>query len=199
MIRPDRAARRRRLGTGGQAWSSPGPAGRRERRTGRRGCDATPRCSRAACRGCSLEARRVAATAGARHPRPPAGRARRELLAVPALRDGRSRRSASTGAARRATTSSYVREREWEAAHTVWLWVDRSASMGYRLRPRAARRRSSARSCSASRWPTLLVEAASASAISASSPPRAAAPSSSAWPRRIVADRAGLSRRICRP
>ncbi|MGF3026313.1 DUF58 domain-containing protein [Methylobacterium aquaticum] len=25
----------------------------------------------------------------------------------------------------------YVREREWEAAHTVWFWVDRSASMGF--------------------------------------------------------------------
>lgn len=25
----------------------------------------------------------------------------------------------------------YVREREWEAAHSIWLWVDRSASMGY--------------------------------------------------------------------
>ena len=25
----------------------------------------------------------------------------------------------------------YVREREWEAAHTVWLWIDRSPSMGY--------------------------------------------------------------------
>jgi uncharacterized protein (DUF58 family) len=25
----------------------------------------------------------------------------------------------------------YVREREWEAAHTVWIWCDRSASMGY--------------------------------------------------------------------
>jgi uncharacterized protein (DUF58 family) len=25
----------------------------------------------------------------------------------------------------------YVREREWEAAHTVWIWVDRSASMGF--------------------------------------------------------------------
>jgi uncharacterized protein (DUF58 family) len=23
----------------------------------------------------------------------------------------------------------YVREREWEAVHTVWLWIDRSASM----------------------------------------------------------------------
>ena len=25
----------------------------------------------------------------------------------------------------------YVREREWEAAQSVWLWIDRSASMGF--------------------------------------------------------------------
>src|SRR6476661_7437164 len=25
----------------------------------------------------------------------------------------------------------YVREREWEAAHTVWIWIDRSPSMAY--------------------------------------------------------------------
>lgn len=25
----------------------------------------------------------------------------------------------------------YVREREWEAAHTIWLWVDRSPSMAF--------------------------------------------------------------------
>lgn len=25
----------------------------------------------------------------------------------------------------------YVREREWEAAHTIWLWIDRSQSMAY--------------------------------------------------------------------
>ena len=25
----------------------------------------------------------------------------------------------------------YVREREWESAHTVWVWIDRSASMAY--------------------------------------------------------------------
>jgi len=25
----------------------------------------------------------------------------------------------------------YVREREWEAAHTVWIWIDRSPSMGF--------------------------------------------------------------------
>ena len=26
----------------------------------------------------------------------------------------------------------YIREQEWEAAHTVWLWIDRSRSMGFR-------------------------------------------------------------------
>jgi len=26
----------------------------------------------------------------------------------------------------------YVREREWEAPHSIWLWLDRSASMGFR-------------------------------------------------------------------
>src|SRR6202163_2099933 len=26
----------------------------------------------------------------------------------------------------------YVREQEWEAAHTVWIWPDRSASMTFR-------------------------------------------------------------------
>lgn len=26
----------------------------------------------------------------------------------------------------------YVREREWEAAHTIWIWPDRSLSMAYR-------------------------------------------------------------------
>src|SRR6202166_1318638 len=26
----------------------------------------------------------------------------------------------------------YVREQEWEAAHTVWIWPDRSASMNFK-------------------------------------------------------------------
>ena len=26
----------------------------------------------------------------------------------------------------------YVREREWEASHTIWLWADRSLSMDFR-------------------------------------------------------------------
>ena len=25
----------------------------------------------------------------------------------------------------------YVREREWEGAHTIWIWIDRSPSMGF--------------------------------------------------------------------
>jgi len=29
---------------------------------------------------------------------------------------------------------TYIREREWEAAHTVWLWADHSASMRYKSR-----------------------------------------------------------------
>ncbi len=28
----------------------------------------------------------------------------------------------------------YVREREWEASHTIWLWADRSASMDFQSR-----------------------------------------------------------------
>src|SRR3954452_12360033 len=37
----------------------------------------------------------------------------------------------------------YVREREWEAAHNIWFWIDRSASMGFAsalaLSPKAER------------------------------------------------------------
>ena len=28
----------------------------------------------------------------------------------------------------------YVREREWESSHTIWLWVDRSPSMDFQSR-----------------------------------------------------------------
>ncbi len=35
----------------------------------------------------------------------------------------------------------YVREREWEAAHTVWLWADLSASMAFRSRLSAVSKR----------------------------------------------------------
>src|ERR1700756_5562671 len=35
----------------------------------------------------------------------------------------------------------YVREREWEAAHTVWIWPDRSASMNFVSRSGAESKR----------------------------------------------------------
>jgi uncharacterized protein (DUF58 family) len=35
----------------------------------------------------------------------------------------------------------YVREREWEAAHTIWLWVDLSVSMNFRSRLAGASKR----------------------------------------------------------
>jgi uncharacterized protein (DUF58 family) len=35
----------------------------------------------------------------------------------------------------------YIREKEWEAAHMVWLWVDLSESMAYRSRRAAASKR----------------------------------------------------------
>ncbi len=64
---------------------------------------------------------------------PPQARHRREFLAVPALCRRRGvaridwRRSARDD-------HTYVRDREWEAAHTVWLWADPSPSMLYKSR-----------------------------------------------------------------
>ena len=51
------------------------------------------------------------------------------VLAVPALRVGRAD-AADRLAADRARRPSYVRESEWEAAQSVWIWRERSASMG---------------------------------------------------------------------
>ncbi len=68
---------------------------------------------------------------GARHPRPPARRPGRDLLAVPPVPSERHARQIDW---RRSASSDhlYVREREWEAAHTVWLWPDLSPSMDFR-------------------------------------------------------------------
>ncbi|MGY2047572.1 DUF58 domain-containing protein [Methylobacterium sp. JK268] len=77
-----------------------------------------------------LEARRVASTlAHGLHGRRRAGPGEsfwqfRPFVAGEAAGRIDWRRSARDG-------RLYVREREWEAAHTVWLWVDRSASMGF--------------------------------------------------------------------
>ncbi len=76
-----------------------------------------------------LEARRVAASIAGVHGRRRAGPGETFWQFRP-LGSGESatridwRRSARDG-------KLYVREREWEAAHTVHLWMDRSASMGF--------------------------------------------------------------------
>src|SRR5919108_5553199 len=77
-----------------------------------------------------LEARRIAATViHGLHGRKRAGpgenfwQYRRFLSGEPARRVD-WRRSARDD-------TLYVREREWEAAHTVWLWPDRSPSMQF--------------------------------------------------------------------
>src|SRR3977135_3598266 len=78
-----------------------------------------------------LEARRIAATViHGLHGRKRAGpgenfwQYRRFLSGEPARRVD-WRRSARDGIL-------YVREQEWEAAHTVWIWPDRSPSMVFR-------------------------------------------------------------------
>src|SRR2546429_1852544 len=77
-----------------------------------------------------LEARRIAATVihglhGRRRPGPGENfwQYRRFLSGEPARRVD-WRRSARD-------EHLYVREREWEAAHTVWIWPDRSDSMNF--------------------------------------------------------------------
>src|SRR5205807_1813893 len=78
-----------------------------------------------------LEARRIAATViHGLHGRKRAGRGesfwqyRRFLSGEPARRVD-WRRSARD-------EHLYVREQEWEAAHTVWIWADRSPSMKFK-------------------------------------------------------------------
>ena len=61
-----------------------------------------------------------------------------------------TRRPASIGARARKSQRLYVRETEWEAAQSVWLWRDASASMDYARRVSAGgdcRRSASAPSC----------------------------------------------------
>ena len=79
-----------------------------------------------------VEARRIVNTVIARLARPPQARHRREFLAVPPLcrRRVRCRRIDWRRSAR--DDHTYVRDREWEAAHTVWLWADPSPSMLYK-------------------------------------------------------------------
>lgn len=76
-----------------------------------------------------LEARRVAASLHGIHGRRRAGPGEnfwqyRPLVAGEAASRIDWRRSARDG-------KLFVREREWESSHAIWLWIDRSASMGF--------------------------------------------------------------------
>jgi uncharacterized protein (DUF58 family) len=79
--------------------------------------------------GLMLEARRVAASVVGVHGRRKAGPGEsfwqfRALAAGEAASRIDWRRSARDG-------RLFVREREWESSHSLWFWIDRSASMGY--------------------------------------------------------------------
>ena len=56
---------------------------------------------------------------------------------------------------------AFVREREWEAAHTIWIWFDRSPSMAF-ASALAPTPRSTAPRCWRSRSPISACAAASA-------------------------------------
>ncbi|MCU4181021.1 DUF58 domain-containing protein [Bosea sp. BH3] len=76
-----------------------------------------------------LEARRVSASIHGIHGRRRSGPGEtfwqyRPLVAGESASRIDWRRSARDG-------HLFVREREWEASHSIWLWIDRSASMGF--------------------------------------------------------------------
>ena len=76
-----------------------------------------------------LEARRVSASIHGIHGRRRSGPGEtfwqyRPLVAGESASRIDWRRSARDG-------HLFVREREWEASHAIWLWIDRSASMGF--------------------------------------------------------------------
>ncbi len=58
---------------------------------------------------------------------------------------------------------TYVRDKEWQAAHTVWLWADLSASMMYHSKFGQVSKESRALS-SCWRWPKCWPAPANASA-----------------------------------
>jgi uncharacterized protein (DUF58 family) len=103
--------------------------GEAERRAGRAALEAALGLA-ARVPGLMLEARRVAASVVGVHGRRKAGPGEsfwqfRALAAGEAASRIDWRRSARDG-------RLFVREREWESSHSLWLWIDRSASMGYR-------------------------------------------------------------------
>ncbi len=79
---------------------------------------------------------------------------------------------------------AFVREREWEASHTVWIWFDRSASMAFASDARAVRQDRPRRRAGARAGGSWRCAGASAPASSASPARWRRAASSSASPRR---------------
>ena len=57
-----------------------------------------------------------------------------ELLAIPPFRFRRAVAAGRLAPLGARDDHLYVREQEWEAAHTVWLWPDRSPSMAFASR-----------------------------------------------------------------
>jgi uncharacterized protein (DUF58 family) len=77
----------------------------------------------------------------------------------------------------------YVREREWEAAHTFWIWPDRSPSMAF-VSQLARDTKLDRALVMAFALAEVLVEGGERVGIPGMMRPTAAAPSSSAWRRR---------------
>ncbi len=69
----------------------------------------------------------------------------------------------------------YVREQEWEAAHTVWIWIDRSRSMTFSSNLVEDAKLDRAIILALALWPTSWCAVASGSACSASAHRRRAA------------------------
>ena len=85
----------------------------------------------------------------------------------------------------------FVREREWEAAHSIWLWIDRSASMGYASDLAGAPKIERALVLGLALADTF-VEAGERVGLLGLTPPRATRHIAERMAEAIVADRAGL-------
>ena len=85
----------------------------------------------------------------------------------------------------------FVREREWEAAHAIWLWIDRSASMAYSSELAGAPKIDRALVLGLALADTF-VEAGERVGLIGLAPPRATRHIAERLAEALVADRAGL-------
>jgi hypothetical protein len=108
------------------AYPTDRPARRACPRPPARGAAARLPCRGAACR--QYGDRRMAW--------PPQTRHRRDLLAISDPMSKVNLSHESTGAAPPVMISLYVRDREWEAAHTIWLWADQITVHALQIRRR---------------------------------------------------------------